>query len=439
VGHILAGVAGQQGTADLDGLDHLGAISELLASKLIEFGPDPEANHDSAVVAPRKLSTKTIRVRVSGGWGRCRRTEPGSSAIVIFFVISLSRMRSWAFIRRGRTGLGWDRRCPEGGGVGVVVGMHCAPAQASARKVPLSAKIDPMGRATHRRAADGYQARDADTWSEEKLMILDCYARGFATACRRAGGWYGLDLFAGTGLNYSLTRNEEMPGSPLILLEAASPGATVVLANERDPGARQALAHRCAPYGRRAEVFGDDANLVVRDMLSRVPRQAPAFAFLDPEGSELTGPTVKAIADRKRGERYKIEQLILFPTDTGFVRLAPGYPERVTGMFGHDGWVDIFERRQAGQISADHARGEYVRLYGDGLRALGYDTVLDRQMTTASGQPLYFLVFATDHEAGESIMDHCFDRVRIRVKEELGQGTLFSIPPAPRRKRLGNG
>ncbi len=30
-------------------------------------------------------------------------------------------------------------------------------------------------------------------------MILDAYLNSFAKACRAAGGWYALDLFAGTG------------------------------------------------------------------------------------------------------------------------------------------------------------------------------------------------------------------------------------------------
>lgn len=87
-------------------------------------------------------------------------------------------------------------------------------------------------------------------------------------------------------------------------------------------------------------------------------------------------------------------------------------------------------------MTADQARGEYVRLYASGLRKLGYRTVLDRQITKGDLSPMYFLIFATDHEAGERIMNHCFDRVRIRVQEELGQTTLF--PSAPRRKRLGD-
>lgn len=147
-------------------------------------------------------------------------------------------------------------------------------------------------------------------------MILDCYTHGFAQACRKAGGWYGLDLFAGTGKNYSTTRLQEMRGSPLILLEAAAPRANKVLFSKLDPGTLDALRARCEPYGERACIFpAGDANQLVHEMLAQVPVKAPTFAFLDPEGAELEWPTVAAIARHKQDHSLKIEQLILFPTD----------------------------------------------------------------------------------------------------------------------------
>lgn len=269
-------------------------------------------------------------------------------------------------------------------------------------------------------------------------MILSAYLSAFAKACRKAGGWYGLDLFAGTGLNWSITRDEAIDGSALIALKAEAPKATKIVMAEKHPKAFEALTARTTTYGARVVRIGDDANAAIGEMLSIVPARAPAFAFLDPEGSELEWETVKAIADHKRGHSpNKIEQLILFPTDLGFVRLAPDRPELVTRIYGHDRWREIFERRVADEISADEARGEYVRLYGEGLRELGYKTVLDRQITKANGAPMYFLVFATDNDTGERIMDSVFDQVRLRINEELGQARLFDIQNSPRERRLG--
>jgi three-Cys-motif partner protein len=207
---------------------------------------------------------------------------------------------------------------------------------------------------------------------------------------------------------------------------------------ERHTDAFAALSARTQSYGDRARAFNDDANKVVGNLLARVPRRAPAFAFLDPEGSELSWPTVQALAGNKQGaSANKIEQLILLPTDMGFIRLIPDYPEKVTAMYGHDRWPEIERRRRTDELSADEARTEYVRLYASGLRDLGYATVLDRQIKKANGQPMYFLIFATDHSAGERIMDHCFDNVRLRVQAELGQAQLFPTKDAPRRRRLG--
>jgi three-Cys-motif partner protein len=294
-----------------------------------------------------------------------------------------------------------------------------------------------MARATFHKAADGYSARDAASWTEEKLMILDAYLNSFAKACRTASGWYALDLFAGTGLNWSTTRDREINGSALIALEARSPEATKVAVAESYGGAFKALVHRTERYGDRVESFNEDANKIVATMLGLIPRRAPAFAFLDPEGSELEWPTVEAIAEHKRGHSpNKIEQLILLPTDMGFVRLAPDRPELVTRIYGHDDWKGIHARRESGQISAEDARGEYVRMYAEGFRRLDYATVLDRQIKKSNGQPMYFLIFATDNSAGERIMDWVFDQARVRVQEQLGQTTLFDMKSGPRKRRL---
>src|SRR5215210_4794387 len=117
-----------------------------------------------------------------------------------------------------------------------------------------------MGQATFHIASDGHPARDAASWTEEKLMILDAYLTAFAKTCRRAGGWYGLDLFAGTGLNWSTTRDAPVNGSALIALEAEPPHPTKVIMSEKHLGAFEALRDRTAVYADRAVLFNDDAN-----------------------------------------------------------------------------------------------------------------------------------------------------------------------------------
>jgi three-Cys-motif partner protein len=306
-----------------------------------------------------------------------------------------------------------------------------------------------MGKARYETASDGHPARVAPTWTEEKLAILACYLHGFAAACKsHPRGWYALDIFAGGGLSISATTRTEIPASALIALEAGPPPARMVVLCERSARALPALKHRVARYGDRARVFAKDANAEIGEMLALIPRDAPAFAFLDPEGSELDWDTVRAIAEHKRKPHKKVEQLILLPTDMGFVRTLPlakdlgeAAAAKITAMFGHDRWREIYERRRTDKINAEAARTEYVRLYAQGLRELGYAHVQERQITKdaaggRAGSPMYFLIHASDHDAGERIMSHCFDKKHIRPDEQLGQEGLFHVPVARRQRRV---
>jgi hypothetical protein len=120
-----------------------------------------------------------------------------------------------------------------------------------------------VARATFHQAADCLPARDAPSWTEERLMGLEAYLAAFAKACSKAGGWYGLDLFAGTGLNWSTTRDAPTNGSALIALEVGAPAATKVLVAEahtksnersnhdRSRGSRQRTSRRRSFMPRR--------------------------------------------------------------------------------------------------------------------------------------------------------------------------------------------
>jgi three-Cys-motif partner protein len=296
-----------------------------------------------------------------------------------------------------------------------------------------------MAKADYRILSDGHLGRDAPLWTEEKLMILEAYLPAFANVTKH---WHGLDLFAGYGLNWSLTREAEIPGSPLAMLQAEPPADEVQLC-EMDRRAVAALGARTAQYGDRARIYYGEANgTAINQMLPRVPVRAPTFAFSDPEGADLAWHTVEALAAHKRGHsNTRIEQLILFPTDMGFMRLLDHKQRnedgasRVNRIMPGDEWRDVWDARARGEISADEARTEYVRSYADGLRQrLGYRTVLDREVP-AVGRRQYFLIFATDDDKGERIMDHCFDQVRARTVDELAQPQLFPVKQQPRRKR----
>ena len=106
-------------------------------------------------------------------------------------------------------------------------------------------------------------------------------------------------------------------------------------------------------------------------------------------------------------------------------------------MFGGDAWKPIYEARRRDEITGDEARSRYVDLYVTQLRGLDYATVFAREVRTGGteGLILYYLVFATDNEAGREIMDSCIDY--LEPLPEPSQGTLFDLP-GRRPRRLGD-
>jgi three-Cys-motif partner protein len=271
-------------------------------------------------------------------------------------------------------------------------------------------------------------------WTVDKLEIIWRYLPAFAKACQRAPSFHFIDGFSGPGVNG--IEGERVAGSPLLALEA-SPRFPSCLFMEHNDVTREALRKRTTAY-KRARVQKGNCNTdlipAMRDVLGEWD---PALVLLDPEGTELAWTTVASIAGFKT-RRTRLEQLILLATHTGFLRMlredgtVPDWAaERMTYMYGNEKWRDIHRRRARKEIDTDRATTEYVSLYGDGLRALGYKHVLDREIRDRGfrGKLRYFLIFATEHEVGYKIMDHIFNTVTSSPPEP--QGTLFK----PERRR----
>lgn len=283
---------------------------------------------------------------------------------------------------------------------------------------------------------DGLLMRDSGPWAKDKLAIVACYLNAFARACsRKAQQWYFVDGFAGPGINKITQTNELVWGSPLLGLKTIPPFHQCVFMDYGRAEA-EALRARTAFAGSRATVALGDVNSDLVPLMGDIlDRRAPCLCLLDPEGTELKWTTIEGLAGFRRGPR-KAELLILLPTNTGFIRMLPLEAElpdwaarQMTSMYGDERWRDIWLERRAGKIESGKATTEYVRLYAQRLRELGYSFVLDREIRSGGrhGQLLYFLIFATDHDAGERIMDHCFDTAY--GEKEL---TLFKVDRAKR-------
>lgn len=295
---------------------------------------------------------------------------------------------------------------------------------------------------------DGLPAREVGLWTTYKLAIVETYTNHFATVCKNhAKKWFFVDGFAGPGVNTVKGSGERVWGSPMLGLRAQPPFA-LSIATDLSVSNIDALRARATTEG-----FADRAVIEVADCntdllplmtqhISGGDRYRPCLALLDPEGPHLAWETVAAMSRFRLGRR-KVEQLILLPTHMGFIRELPlhkpitEWAERdLRRVYGNDDWREIWQRRlQTGDT--DRATTEYVRLYEEQLRALGYAYVQDLEvkMDGDRGPTLYFLIFASDHPVGHRIMGHLMDTVMRRIEEPSGQQTLNIRTPRRRRTR----
>ena len=274
-------------------------------------------------------------------------------------------------------------------------------------------------------------------WTLEKLAILDLYFHAFTTASAKAGGGVCVDGLAGPGL--CEVRGARVPprfiwGSPLLAARAAPPFQRCIFI-EKNPQLANALTARTRAFGNRVLIKTRDVNeelpRVVRD---EVPRQAPCFCLLDPEGLELAWHAIRSAAF-VTGRRRKPEFLVLFPS-SWLMRLLPRKgivnPRHTTildRLMPEPGWRDVYELRRSRRISPSEAKDRYVELYRQGFQALGYRAfshpVQAPRIPGGKRLERYQLIFATEHEAGAKIMLDVFERPYVLDLPVSGQAPLF--------------
>jgi hypothetical protein len=87
----------------------------------------------------------------------------------------------------------------------------------------------------------------------------------------------------------------------------------------------------------------------------------------------------------------------------------------MTRMFGTDIWVEALTANRTGLLTPCQFRDELTNLMRWRLQQdLGYKATLDFQVTNTSGSEIFNMIFATDHWAGEKIMNDLYNSARIK-------------------------
>lgn len=253
-------------------------------------------------------------------------------------------------------------------------------------------------------------------WTKGKLDILRRYLDAFTTTTKhKSDERIYIDAFAGEQENRLRLTGEPLQGSARIALSIENPPFTRLRFFETETNASvlESLLRSEFP-NRDLKVLGGDCNELIPGELDRLApfNRVPTFAFIDPNGMEAEWRTLKALARFKEGHRWKAEILYYFAPPM-FTRVLPvdGQPVRddnaakIDRLYGTEDWRFIYEARLCKDIEPWQARQEYLNLMRWRMEnALGYEWTLPIEVRNERGIVIYYMVFATDHEAGERIM-----------------------------------
>lgn len=226
-------------------------------------------------------------------------------------------------------------------------------------------------------------------------------------------------------------------------------------------------AYRSQFPGRDVVVHAGDVHDTLRPALADLARyrSSPTFAFIDPDGVEARWDLLTALAQFKAPRATKVELFLLLisPQITRVVNdsLDPDNllhaEQQVTDLFGTSEWQPILQGRRVGVLDPERTRDELTNLMRWRLeKTLGYRFTHSLRLTNVQGAPLYDMIFATDHPAGDQIMRSVYRaaaqrfpamrrearaRRRDRQEQTLGAEGLFTneelvqdAPPQPRRE-----
>jgi three-Cys-motif partner protein len=271
-------------------------------------------------------------------------------------------------------------------------------------------------------------------WTRGKLDLLRSYLAAFAKASKRSPQRIYLDLFAGGPEGRDRLTGELIPGSPRIALSVGQPQFSVLRFFEQEPTASALRSALTAEFpGREFKVIAGDCNETIVDALRDLKNhdRAATFAFIDPDGPDYRWSTIERLAAFKRTGLPKTELFVLVPAPM-LIRLLPKdgsvtakNAKRLTQMFGTDAWEQIYHARVANDLEPAEAREEYVNLVRWRLEHdLRYGWTHPLEVRNTRNVPIYYLVFATDHEVGNKIMTAVYGTASKefkKLRQEAGQ------------------
>jgi len=287
--------------------------------------------------------------------------------------------------------------------------------------------------------------------------MLSDYLPAFTKASQRSPKTLYLDLFAGQDRNLSRTTGSPISGSPRVALDTTPTFSKVVLFELPAQAARLEAQLRADYSGRDFQVVPGDCNVTLAPVLRELSQAgwdwAPTFALVDQYAAEVHWSTLERLSRFKRPERSKAELWLLFAPSMlprGLASEDAGaidrFADRITAMYGSNEWRKPYAARRMNLLTGSGLRDELLNLMRWRLEHdLGYRVTHSFGMKNTRGHEIYNMVFATDHPAGEKIMNHIYGKAaeaqpfmqaeaaaKAQAEKEEKSGTPGLFPPLPK-------
>jgi len=257
-------------------------------------------------------------------------------------------------------------------------------------------------------SSDGELAIEVGPWAKDKLHYISryCHIFNMGMKSRWAIRTY-IDLFAGPGCCVVEKAGEEILGSPLIALSCQIP-FTHYFFNDLNADLIKSLQSRTAHYGfDNVEYFSKDCNLVIDDLLQKLPAGSLDFCFIDPFNWEINFDAIRKLTKNRR-----MDLAITFHIGS-IKRVADRPPRELIDFFPDPSWQLEYEKAKKMRKSTWRA---LLDAYERGLRNLGYGEIKDYVLEkNKKNVPLYHLIFASKHPRGSDFWD------KIATLSETGQ------------------
>ena len=266
-------------------------------------------------------------------------------------------------------------------------------------------------------------------WTEQKLAILRAYLDAYTTVLKkRSFTLTYVDAFAGPGA-YTMANDDDYAefhefrrSSPMIALETKDKPFDKLVFIEKDAKAAGELMKLSNRYRRRQIcVIQGDANVEIPKFCNGMEKFDRAVVFLDPYATQVSWPTVEAIAKTKKIDCWILFPLMaitrLMPTDSEPIETWAEELDRILG--GREYWSEGYQDSPQMSFLDDEPTRErswsseqIAGRYKDRLRTVFHRVAASRlTLKNSKNVPLFELFFAAGNPKGAPIAVEIADHI----------------------------